>query len=402
MIFRYQVLDQKQKLYQGTLEADTLRGARLSLMQQGYDVLVLESVKQRYIKWSFASVGIVSLKEKMLFVKHLSLMIKSGMVLDESIEALYDQSRGRMKMILARLLEMVRKGNLLSDGLGLYPYTFNEFFVNMIRVGEQSGSMEENLINLAVKLKKDHDLRSKVRSALMYPTIVLFALLGLGITLSILILPKLIGFFKSLTVDIPTTTKVFIVMAEFIQSYWLIGSIAFLALLIAIAVMNKTQLTKAAIHFVVLNLPIARSFSKTSNLSNFCRSMNLMLKGGMTIDEALDIMTRALNNVLYERRIKVILEHVKKGNTMSEAMQRFPRFFPPIVTKMIRVGEVSGNLSDTFEYLAEFFEDELDSYSKNLSTLLEPVLLIFIGIIVGFIAMAIISPVYQLTGGIAR
>ncbi|OGY90709.1 MAG: hypothetical protein A3B31_02600 [Candidatus Komeilibacteria bacterium RIFCSPLOWO2_01_FULL_53_11] len=402
MIFRYQVLDQKQKLYQGTLEADTMRGARLSLMQQGYDVLVLESVKQRYVKWSFASVGVVSLKEKMLFVKHLSLMIKSGMVLDESLEALYDQSRGRMKAILARVLEMVRKGNLLSDGLGLYPYTFNEFFVNMIRVGEESGSMEENLINLAVKLKKDHDLRSKIRSALMYPTIVLFALAGLGITLSILILPKLLVFFNSLTVDIPTATKIFIKVAELIEGYWFMGGLAFLVLLIAIAVMNKLQQTKAVIHFIVLNLPIARSFSKTSNLSNFCRSMNLMLKGGMTIDEALDIMTRALNNVLYQRHIKAILEHVKKGNTVSEALQRFPRFFPPIVTKMIRVGEVSGNLSDTFEYLAQFFEDELDNYSKNLSTLLEPVLLIFIGIIVGFIAMAIISPVYQLTGGIAR
>ena len=303
MIFRYQVLDQKQKLYQGTLEADTMRGARLSLMQQGYDVLVLESVKQRYVKWSFASVGVVSLKEKMLFVKHLSLMIKSGMVLDESLEALYDQSRGRMKAILARVLEMVRKGNLLSDGLGLYPYTFNEFFVNMIRVGEESGSMEENLINLAVKLKKDHDLRSKIRSALMYPTIVLFALAGLGITLSILILPKLLVFFNSLTVDIPTATKIFIKVAELIEGYWFMGGLAFLVLLIAIAVMNKLQQTKAVIHFIVLNLPIARSFSKTSNLSNFCRSMNLMLKGGMTIDEALDIMTRALNNVLDRKSV---------------------------------------------------------------------------------------------------
>src|SRR3989344_8514123 len=154
MIFRYQVLDQKQKLYQGTLEADTMRGARLSLMQQGYDVLVLESVKQRYVKWSFASVGVVSLKEKMLFVKHLSLMIKSGMVLDESIEALYEQSKGKMKFILERLVELVRKGNLLSDGLKLFPYTFNDFFVNMIRIGEQSGALETNLINLSVKLKK--------------------------------------------------------------------------------------------------------------------------------------------------------------------------------------------------------------------------------------------------------
>src|SRR3990167_6484463 len=191
MQFRYQVLDANKKLLQGDVEADSLKSARISLLHQGYDVLLLESVQKRYVKFEWKRVGFVKQKDKMLFVKHLSLMIKSGMVLDESLETLYEQSEGRMRSIVRRLTELVRKGNLLSDGLKLFPYTFNEFFVNMIRVGEKSGSLEQTLINLSVKLKKDHDLNSKVRGALMYPMIVMIALGGLVFTLAVYILPKL-------------------------------------------------------------------------------------------------------------------------------------------------------------------------------------------------------------------
>ncbi|MBI4090462.1 MAG: type II secretion system F family protein [Candidatus Komeilibacteria bacterium] len=402
MEFRYQVLDKSKNLLQGMIEADSVKQARLSLLQQGYDVLLLESVRERYQKMRIGDVGVVPLKEKMLFVKHLSLMIKSGMLLDESLEALYDSATGRMKAILHRLIELVKKGSLLSDGLSLFPYTFNEFFVNMIRVGEKSGSFEKNLVNLAVKLKKDHDLTSKVRSAMMYPAIVLFALAGMGITLAVVILPKLLVFFKSLHVDIPFATRVFIWAADLFERYWYGALLGFAGLIVLTAFLNKISRTKIVIHWAVLHLPIMRSFSKISNLANFCRSMNLMLEGGMTIDESLEIMTRATNNALYHQRIGYALTEVRRGIPLSEALSRYPAFFPAIVTRMLKVGEVSGSLSETFAYLAEFFEDELDALSKNLSTILEPALLIVIGLLVGFIAMAIISPIYQLTGGIRR
>ncbi len=400
MLFRYQALDKAKQLLQGEIEADTVQRARLSLLQQGYDVLALDSVKQRYVKLTVGGIGLVSLKEKMLFVKHLSLMIKSGMVLDESLEALYEQGRGRMKSILRRLVELVRKGNLLSDGLKLFPYSFSEFFVNMVRVGEQSGTLEQILINLSVKLRKDHELKTKIRSALTYPAIIFIALGGLGFTLSAIILPKLLGFFKSLKVDIPLTTRIFIAVAEFMQKNASLVLMALVATIVAVFILNKLPTTKIVIHWLVFHLPVFHRFSIRSNLANFCSSMHLMLQAGVTIDEALDIMTRAVTNALYKRRIRLALAQVRKGSSLSDALKRYPRHFPLLVSKMLHIGGLSGNLSETFAYLSEYYEDELDAMSKDLSTLLEPALLVLIGSIVGFVAMAIISPIYQLTGGI--
>ncbi len=400
MQFHYRVLDKNKQIFQGDIDAENLKQAHFSLMQQGYDVQSLESVSKKYHKRPLSGFGIVPLKEKMLFVKHLSLMIKSGMVLDESIEALYEQSRGRMKSILRRLLELVRKGSELSDGLRLFPYTFNEFFVNMVKIGEQSGSLERNLINLSVKLKKDHDLHSKIQSAMMYPAIVIIALGGLGITLSIFILPKFLQLFKSLNVALPLVTKIFIVVATFSQKYWYLVTVAAVGSIVAVIVANKLPKTKRYIHWLVYHLPISHQFSKTSNLANFNRSMALMLQGGLTIDESLDIMTRALSNSLYQDRVAAMLVEVRKGTALSVTLHRYPHFFPSLVTKMINVGELSGNLSETFEYLAEFYEDELDSFSKNLSTILEPVLLLVIGFLVAFMALSIILPIGNIIGGI--
>jgi type IV pilus assembly protein PilC len=402
MKFRYQVLDKKKQLFQGELEAEEIQKARISLMNQGYDVLFLEAVKgkEKFKKINFQNIGVVRLKEKLLFVKHLSLMIKSGLVLDEAIEALYDQAKGKMKVVLYRLLTIVRKGNLLSDGLKYFPYTFNEFFVNMVRVGESSGTLQENLLNLSIKLKKDHQLKTKVRAAMMYPAIVVSALGGLGLILAVAVLPRLLGFFISLNVEIPLTTRIFINISEFIGSNWYLVIIAITLLIGIVVVLNKLKHTKFIIHWLVFHLPIFHQFSATTNLANICRSMNLLLKGGITIDDSLEILARAVNNTLYRDKLKLVLINIKKGDPLSGSLMRYPHLFPALVTKMVHVGEISANLEETFEYLAEFYEDELDNQSKNLSVIIEPALLLIIGLLVGFVAMAIISPIYQITGGI--
>lgn len=404
MKFRYQVTDSKRNVSRGELEAENVDRARLLLLKQGYDVLLLEPADDKFVRPAlrFRFVGLVSVKEKMLFVKHLSLMIKAGLPLDESIEILRTQAKGSMRTILARVLDFIQKGNLLSDGLGQFSGNFNEFFVNMIRVGEQSGTLEEILINLSVKLKKDHELNTKIRSAMFYPVLTLSALAGLGFTLSVFVLPKLLGFFNSLAVEIPTSTRIFLGAAEFFSLYWFILLWALVSLIVMVIVLNRLKQTKTTMHWVVFHLPLLRSFSRLSNLSNFCRSMSLLLRSGITIDQSMEIMSRAINNNLYRKSIRAVMDDVSRGDTLSNALSRWPRHYPGIVPKMIHVGEVSGNLSETFDYLAEFYEGELDEVSKNLGTIIEPVLLIVVGLLVGFVAMSIISPIYQLTGGIGK
>lgn len=403
MTFRYQVLDKKKQLLQGQIDADSLNAARLSLVHQGYEVLILEEERRRFVyrKPDHLNFGHVPLKEKVLFVKHLALMIHSGLILDEALEVLLEQSRGKMKAVLGRILSHIRKGGLLSDALASFPFTFNEFFVNMIRIGENSGNLESNLNNLSIKLRKDYELRSKIKSAMMYPLIVIVALGVMGILLSITVLPKLLTFFDSLKVDIPFVTRVFIVVASFATERWYVGLMVCLTLAAIIFVVSRIKQTRIVIHWLIYSLPLTHQFSKASNLATFCGSFGLLLKSGITIDDALQIMTRAMPNVLYQRTLTEILVRVNKGEKLSMALADYGRYYPPLIIKMAHVGELSGNLSETFEYLAEFHEDELDYLSKNLSVLIEPVLLLFIGIVVAFMALAIISPIYQLTGGIA-
>lgn len=402
MIFRYQVIDKNKQLFQGELEADDIKRARLSLMEQGYDVLLLEPTRSRARIGGppVIAIGHVSTKDKMLFVKHLSLMIKSGLVLDEAIEALHEQARGRLRAILFRLLTVVRKGNFLSEGLKLFPYTFNDFFINMVRIGEQSGTLSESLLNLSTHLQKEHSLRSKIRSAMLYPSIVLIALGGLGMTVTIVVLPKLLGFFEALDVEIPLITRIFMRIAKFIEVHWLISILALVTLIVLFVVLNKLRFTKLIIHWSVFHLPILHRFSLSSNLASFTRSMSLLLHSGNTIDEALEIMQSALNNRLYQVSLRSIIEDVRRGGNLSDALSRHRRLYPGLVTRMVHVGEISGNLEETFGYLAEFFEDELDTLSKNLSNVIEPVLLIFIGLVIAFVAMSILSPIYQLTASV--
>ena len=403
MKFTYQVLDKTKQVVQGDIEAETLDRARASLLNQGYSVLRLAEAggAGRQLQRGLQRFGLIPEKEKMLLVKHLSIMVKSGMLLDESLDALHDQARGRMRTVLERLLEMVHKGNRLSDGFQLFPYTFNEFFVNMIRVGESSGTLEENLNNLSVKLKKDYDLRSKIRNAMFYPMLVVGALVGLGLILSIFVLPKIIGFFSSLKVAIPITTRIFIVVAGFGSAHWFSLLVAFIVFVLLTYFLNKLPFSKTAMHTIVFHIPLVHQFSQVSNIANFCRSMHLMLSSGMTVDESLQILTRAMSNELYKHATLTVMNNVKQGDDIAKSLQQFPRLFPGIVVKMAHVGEVSGKLSETFEYLADYYEDELDNASKNLSTVLEPILLIFIGLVVGFVAMAVISPIYQLTGALS-
>lgn len=403
MVFHYQVLDRKKQLLQGSIEADSLQKARLSLLRDGYEVLILEEERKRFVyyKPNLFSVGRVPLKEKMLFVKHLALMLHAGLILDEALEVLYEQARGKMRSILTRVLAHVRKGGSFSDALAAFPFTFGEFLINMIRVGETSGNLEVNLNNLSVKLRKDFELRSKIKSAMMYPIIVLAALGGVGVLLSVVVLPKLLTFFESLQVDIPFVTRVFIAIARFVTNQWYFSIILIAALIAVCFGASRLKQTRVVIHWLIFSLPLFHRFSKTSNLANFCRSTSLLLKSGIAIDDSLAIMARAIPNVLYQRSITDILTSVNKGDKVSVALGQFERYYPPFVVKMVHVGELSGNLAETFEYLAEFYEDELDYLSKNLSVLIEPVMLLFIGILVAFMALAIISPIYQLTGGVA-
>ncbi len=403
MKFKYKVYDRNNTLQIGELEAASSKQAQVFLAEQGYEVLSMESIKEVKKKKELifsSSFGSVSLEQKMLFIKHLSLMIKSGMPINEAIAILVTEHKGLFKRILQHILASIEGGNHLTDSLAKYPRIFDKFFISMVQIGEESGSLEQSLVNLALHLRKSHELKSKIQGALLYPIIVVTAMLGLGLTLAIFVLPKLTTLFASLGSELPFSTKVLLGMSYFLTHYWYFSLITVIALAVVILVTRQIMPTKMFYHWCALRVPLIHRFSQVINLSSFCRAMSLLLQSGITVDKALEIVQSNLSNLYYQRDVAFFLQQVKKGESLGESMKQTPKRFPGLVSKMIKVGEQSGNLAETFAYLADYYEEDLDSLSRNLSSILEPVLLVFIGIIVAFIAMAVISPIYNFTSNV--
>lgn len=345
----------------------------------------------------------LSLKDKMLFARNLEIMIRSGMQLLQGLEILKKQTRSKaMINILDHLIADIKNGHFLSAGLERYRNLFGDFFINLIRVGETSGTLSDNLKYLAEELEKKAELQSKIRGALAYPIIIVIATIGITGILSFAIFPKILPVLTSINVELPITTRIFIAASQFILAYgqWL--ALGLFALAVLAWLFLKIQHIRLAWHHVLLYLPITGSMSRNVNLINFSRTMNLLLRGGIQIVEALEISAETLTNLVYKNHLKLIANGVRRGDPISKYLHAKPRMYPPTFAELIFVGENTGKLDETVVFLASFYESELDTATRTMTNVLEPLLLLMMGFVVAFIALAIITPIYKITQTLGR
>lgn len=404
MQFQYTVSTKSGEIKNGVMEAIDKQSLIDKLKAK--DLLVLSVIEKKRsvglanieISW-----GRISGLDRLLFAKHLATMIKSGLSLTESLEIAIDQaSSSKMKKTLKDVLASVNNGKSLSSSLSRHPKVFSPVFINMVNVGEKGGTLSENLEYLSVQLEKDYDLKRKVKGAMLYPIIVISATVILGVALAIFILPKLVKLFTSLKMELPITTRVFLAVANFLVSYGLYLLVGLIILAILIRILVKAKWSKPFFHRLYLKLPVVKKLSHQINLARFSRILGTLLKSGVPIIESLEITATTLGNSVYQRKIEEATQGVKKGKSLASTLLPQEKYFPKIVSHMISVGEKSGNLEEILFYLARFYEDEVDNATRNLSTTLEPILLIFIGVAIGFIGVAIISPIYQISGSLKR
>jgi len=344
----------------------------------------------------------VSFVEKLLFTKHLSIMLKSGISLLDAVDTLEGQTRSHeFKKILQHIREDIKNGQQLTKALGKFPHVFDQFYVSLVDIGETSGTLEQNLEFLSEQLTKDFQLRKKIQGALMYPGLVLSATIIMGGFVSFFILPKLVEFFASFQVTLPLSTQILLGFASLMKHYGMIILIEIMLVFFTCVALIKIPSVKFFWHTSMLKIPVFGELLLYQELARFSRNFGILLKSGIPSMKGLEITATTLSNVLFQRDIRVIADKLSKGNGIGATMnkQKFPEF-PGIVVKMITVGEKAGKVEDVLLYLGDYYEDEIDSISKNLTTLLEPFLLITIGLVVGFVAIAIISPIYELTGSI--
>jgi type IV pilus assembly protein PilC len=340
----------------------------------------------------------VSIKEKLLFIQNLSVMIRAGIPVLASFRTLAEQSEDKnFSRILRQVALKLEQGSSLSDSLRLYPKVFNELFVNMVSSGEVSGKLEDVLRHLYVQTKKQFELVSRVKGALTYPLIVVAAMLGIGVFMMIFVIPKITSVFTEYDVALPFTTRILISTSNFLSQHWLISLLGFLIIVFALVKILSTKQGKYYFQAVLLRTPIIAPIIKKVNLANFSRTTGSLLKTDIMIVNAFKITANVLGNLHYRKAVLDISDKIKKGGQISEVVKNYPRFFPPMVTQMITVGEQTGELSNVLEDLASFYEEEVDQIMQNLPSIIEPILILLLGVGVGAIAIAIIMPMYSLT-----
>lgn len=348
------------------------------------------------------SFGSINFGQKITFAKHLAVMLKSGLTITEALEIVYGQAEGKLRKIIGKIKQSVDAGNSLSSSLGKFPKIFPPIFVNTVYVGESSGTLDENLDNLAGHLKKDKELVDKVKGAMVYPMIVLVLAFVLAMAISFVVLPKITPMFKGLGMDLPMSTKVLIAFSDIVQEH---GAVLFPSIMggvIFLIWIFRQKFFKPVADFLILHVPIIKNISRNKNLTIFSSTLGTLLKSGLNIDEALRITKDTIDNYYYKNALEDLAVKARQGTKISENLSRHKKLFPSLMVSMIKIGENSGRLEETLAYLAEYYETEVNNATKTLSTAIEPMLLIFIGLMVGGLAIAIITPIYKMTGNVQK
>ena len=345
----------------------------------------------------------VPIQEKILFAKNLAVMTKAGMPILDCIRLLTKQTKSKsMAKILGHLTKDIANGQFLSTSLEQFRNIFGDFMINIIRVGEASGILYENLNYLAEELNKKQALRRKVLSALIYPIIIVLATAAITGLLTLYVFPKILPIFKSLRVNLPVSTKILIAVSEFLFAYGLYVAIGIVIAIIGVWLLTRIKIVRFLIQIFILRLPFVGDVTQNYNIANFCRTLGLLLKSDIKVVEALNITSETLTNLVYRKELKLMAQEIAKGEEISKRLNKNTHLFPAMLSQLVVIGETTGNLSETLLYLSEFYETKVEEATKNLSTILEPLMMLVMGAIVAFIAISIITPIYEVSQGLGR
>lgn len=339
----------------------------------------------------------VPLKEKVVFARNLSVMISSGLSLPRAVNDIVLQTQNqRLKSALENVVKDLQTGASFADSLAKYPGIFNELFVNMVRVGETSGNLEEVLNLLAAHLEKEHKIISRVKGAMIYPSVIFIVMIAVAVIMLTFVLPTLIGVFKDSNVTLPMSTRIIIWISDTLKAHSVLVAIVLFGSIFFSWLFSKTKSGKILVSFLTIHTPFVKNIVIKVNCARFARTYASLLKSGISVVEALKIISRTLSNHYYKKALLSAMDQIKKGINLSKIILSYPQVFPMLVGQMAEVGEETGKTEAVMMKLAEFYEDEVEQITKNLSSVIEPVLMVVMGIAVGFFAVAMLQPMYGL------
>lgn len=395
-LFKYKAVNKEKRVLQGLVEANDLKAAEAILKEKEYAIISLKAKSGLGGKGLSLSFGGIKPKDMVVFSRQFSVLISAGVALVQALQLLVEQTANpKLKQIVAEIAEEIDGGARLSDSLAKRPDVFTNFYVNVIRSGESSGKLDEVLNYLADELEKDYDLTSKIKGAMIYPAFVLCGLGGVGVVMMVFVVPKLTDVMAETGGELPMATKIMIAVSGFLTVYWWMALIMLVGLAVGFKFVRKVPAGKAIFDSVLLKLPVFGKLFQRIFLVRFTRSLQTLLVGGVNISKGLSISAEIVSNDVYQKLILATKKEVEDGNSISSVFLESKQV-PIMVSQMMSIGEKTGRLDVILMRITDFYTREINNIVANLMTLMEPIIMVVLGIGVGMMVAAIIMPMYNM------
>lgn len=341
--------------------------------------------------------GNVSFNDIVDMTRQIAIMLNAGLTIVDSLEILKKQiTKTRLLKIVESIDADIKSGNTYSSALLNFPQNFSNLYISLVKSGEASGKLSDILLKLADNLEKEREFKGKLKGALIYPVVIIVAMVAVMFIMVTFVIPKLMNLYKDFNVELPVMTKILMVISSFSAKFWPIIIGLVIALFVTVKNYIKTKHGKHAFDSFLLKIPIINNVIKVSSLVDATRTLSILIGSGVSILDSLNIVIDTTGNVIFHDAFANVCKKVEKGSSLGNSLEQ-EGIFPPILVQMVLVGEQTGHLDDTLGRLSRYFEMESEIAIKAVTTLIEPTILIFLGLGVGFLVMSVITPIYNLT-----
>jgi len=335
--------------------------------------------------------------ELVMVTRNLGSMITAGLTVSRALSVIERQTKNpKLKQVVTKMVARINQGDGFGESLKEFPEVFNDLYVAMVRAGEEGGNLAGTLQTLSIQMDRTNSLKKKIKGAMIYPSIVMIVMVVIGILMMIFVLPQITGVFKSMNTELPATTQFLIATSDFLVNYTFLALGGMVAGIVGFIYALRTKWGKIATSWIIPKLPVIGTMAKETNAARTARTLSSLLDSGVDVLQSIEITEEVVQNVFYKKILKEAGERVEKGTALSEVFIERNDLYPILVGEMILVGEETGQIAGMLGELAEFYESEVERKTKDLSTIIEPLLMVVIGTGVGFFALALIAPIYSI------
>ncbi len=397
-IFKYQVTEASGKTKSGKMVASSENEVLSELRSKGLEGFNISDITNTPFSKFLRFIAPITGKDLVIFSRQFSVMISASIPVVEALRILVNQTDNvSLQNLISDMAEEVNGGDFLSDAFAKRPKIFSNFFVNIIRSGETSGKLDEVLNYLADETEKNYSMSSKIRGAMIYPAFIIVSLIGVGIVLMVYVIPNITSILTETGATLPLSTRIVIGTSDFLKNYyiWIILSIT--AIVVSLHFYLRTYKGRRQLDTLKLRLPIFGKLFKYIYLIRFTRSLSTLLKGGVTITHSLEIVAKVIGNTVYEELILDTLDSINDGNPLATVFET-SSYIPKMVPQMIAIGEKTGKVDAILDRITNFYSRESEEMLNNLSTLMEPLIMVIMGVGVGIMVAAVLLPMYNLAG----